>query len=159
MDAGHDPRRVPRSGCCGAGGRRRAGRGAINRMSVARAAVSRAALPSPPGSPAAWKSPPRPPWPPGRPAPRPSHGPRAGHGGLHLPTGTLTTSVCAGPRGSLAQGRSGSGVWLATPLAVRGPARTPAAEERHRRGRARLGADPAARQQLPATPRQRRPAL
>lgn len=72
VDAGHDPRRALRSGCCGARGHRRAGRGAINRMSVARAAVSRAALPSSPGSPAAWKSPP---WRPRCPVPRPSHGP------------------------------------------------------------------------------------
>lgn len=72
VDGSHDPRRALRSGCCGARGHRRAGRGAINRMSVARAAVSRAALPSSPGSPAAWKSPP---WRPRCPIPRPSHGP------------------------------------------------------------------------------------
>lgn len=134
VNTGHDPRRLLRSGCCGARGRRRAGRGAINRMSAERAAVSGAALPQlqaapPPGNPRPGR-----PGRPGRsaaPLRAPSHGPRAGHGRLHLPTGTLTTSVCAGPRGSLAQGRSGSGVWLATRPAVRGPAWTPAAKERH----------------------------
>lgn len=150
---------VLRSGCPGARGGRRAGRGAINRMSAARAAVRREALlPSAPGRRLEIPAPAAPVTP-----VAPLRAPRTvpeltAAGRLHFPTVTLTTSVCAGPRGSGAQRPSGSGVRLAIQPAVRGQAWTP----RLRRGperTSRNGRGPAARQQLPATPRLWRPAL
>lgn len=115
-------------GCCGARGCQRAGRRAINRMSATRAAVSRAPPPLPA---AAWKSPLRPPWTPRTPrSAAPARSPSWPSCRPDLPTVTLTTSVCAGPRGSLAQCPSESGVWLETRPAVRGPAWTPTTEKR-----------------------------